>query len=302
VDDKQLAADAASLAKVGETAQLMTMLRDAVDSEPMDPGRRRMLIDYLNSQGGSHLAADEAVRAAALLPEAAEFHVLAARAFMQSGDTAKARNELNEAVARDPESYETRLLLGELSLMSLDLKAAQDHFDKALSKGSTSDGLFKRALTNALLGNKDAAQKDMAEAVGAGDDGQTQARRYSFAVTLADKVFDDLIDKSRNLITKARRKASDPDVNTELTRLTASVDGLTQLVGLPPLPKDHTPSQQLRVLALNLLAQCLSQIDTFVKNQDGDALADATVNLGEAVKQAGAAKEAFQSELHHPAG
>ena len=228
--------------------------------------------------------------------------MLAARAYIQGGDSAQAQIELNEAVARDPESLETRLLLGELSLMKLDLKTALEHFDKALEKGSTPDGLFKRALANALIGNKDVAAKDAAEALKAGEDPQTQETRYTFAMNLADKAVADLGGRCTTLTQKAGIKSSDSDVQGAPALLLGIAAGIRQLLDIPTRPAIHKASHERRVLALNLLTQSLSQIDESLKNKDADALADATANLGEALKQASAAKDAYQSELQRSAG
>jgi tetratricopeptide (TPR) repeat protein len=302
VDNKQLVVDAAALAKAGQTAQLIVLLRDAVDDAPLDPGRRRLLIDYLLMYGHKELAAEEAKRSAVLLPESAEFHALAARSYMESGDAVQAQAELNEAIAREPESFDTRLLMGELSLTTLDVKSALEHLNTAIAKSATPDALFKRALANALAGEADSAKKDYEACTKEGEIPEVGSSRYAFVVNLADKAIADTGDKVRALIQTARLKKGDAGLATEAQSLWKMNAGITQMVGLPSRPERHATSHDLRVLALNLLAQCIAQVETSIKDKDADSLAEATMNLGEALKQSAAAKDAYQSELQKPAG
>jgi tetratricopeptide (TPR) repeat protein len=301
VDDKLLAENVAALAKDGQNSRALALLRDSVDAAPFDAGRRRLLIEFLMTHGETGTAASEAQRAALLMPESGEFHVMAARALMQGGDSAQAQIELNEAVARDPESFETRLLLGELCLMKLDVANAIEHFNKALEKDSTPQALFERALAGALEGNKEAAAKDMADALKGGEDAQQVQIRYALMRNLADRALTDFGSRCSELVRKARLQPTAPDVLAGSKQLAATCDGIKQLVDLPTKPAANAASHDQLVLALNLLAQSLSQIDESLKDKDSDALADATATLGQALKQAAAARDAYKAELQKPA-
>ena len=82
------------------------------------------------------VAAQEARRAAAVLPDQTELHTLAARAFVRAGKPDEALAELNESVARDPNAIETRMLIGELDLTKRQYADAGSQFDFVISKAA----------------------------------------------------------------------------------------------------------------------------------------------------------------------
>ena len=58
-------------------------------------------------------------------------------------------------------------------------------------------------------------------------------------------------------------------------------------------------SHGLRVLALNLLVQSMTELKQFVAKKDKEALVDARIDFGEMVKTLQSAKAAFQSEVQN---
>jgi tetratricopeptide (TPR) repeat protein len=298
VDNKALQANVAALNKDGRTAQAISVLRDAVDAEPMDLERRTMLINALLATHQSELAAREARRAAELMPDKIALRAMAARAWLQVGNKDEAQLDLNEAVARDPDSVETRTLLAELCLAQNKAQNALEHLDKAVAQKPTGDVLFKRALAKALLGDDKGASEDLAKAkeAGLGSDPSEAIARYGFAVEVFDTAVKSAGDDLRSLFARALVRRSEPEVEAlanDQAKLIASRSVF--LSALVP-PAGHKQSHERRILAHNLLAQSVIDLQSFIKSGDEDTLADARINLGEALKQLTSARAAYTAE------
>ncbi len=163
-DSKDLLTSAMKLLADHKNAEAISMLRDAVDLAPLDVERRRALINTLSQTGQPLMAAQEARRAAAILPDKLEFRVLAAKNFLDAGQSDEAMSDLKEAVAHDPNGTQTRMLLGEIDLSKLNLTDALTQFDFVISKEPSGDVYYDRALAKCLSGDADGASKDYDEA------------------------------------------------------------------------------------------------------------------------------------------
>ncbi|HEY3781989.1 MAG TPA: tetratricopeptide repeat protein [Fimbriimonadaceae bacterium] len=299
VDNKQVVANAMALLADHKGAQAIEMLRDAVDAAPMDLERRRALITALQQTGQPLLAAVEARRAAALLPDKVELRVFAARCYLDAGQPDEAMADVKEAVAHDPDGTETRLLLGEIDLTKSDAKAAISQFDYVLGKAPTGRAYYYRALAKCLAGDADGMSQDLDSAKKNGfiSDKGADAARYPQVDKLCEAVEEDLGPRCRTLLQRARVKPDDPEVTTERDALEKKVNAEIELMGLVGVPDQNKGSSDRRLLALKLLLQCLTDLQDYIKAPNDDTVADATITLGEGLKNLDLAKKAYVGEM-----
>ena len=71
------------------------------------------------------------------------------------------------------------------------------------------------------------------------------------------------------------------------------------LDGARPAAK-HAESHDRRTLCVRLLGQSLADLAAFAKTGDDDAIVEARINLGEALKQLGQARASFAKEKETP--
>ncbi len=298
VDNSELKTQINQMLGVGRISTAVNLLRDAVDAEPLDAERRMMLVSALMQILEPSLAAGEAHRGAVLFPEVVNFRVLAARAHLMAGNIDEATQEINEAVARDANAPEIRQLMGEISLKGLRYEAALQHFDIAIQKAPTADAYFKRALAKAMMANLSGCQEDLAEAakLEPSPTATTVRERYDFAASLIDAMVDQTATDIRGLIQRTRLNAKEQNLPVECSLLLNRTAAITQIFSKLSVPKAHTNSNNIRILALKLLAQCLGDVKGSFGTLNEDVLTDATINLGEALKSYAQAKETYLNE------
>ena len=299
VDNKDLMESVMKLLTAGQAFQAVQLLRDSVDAEPMDVERRRALINALMQTGQVQLAATEARRAAELMPEQIEFRAQAARAWLQLGKPEEASKDLNEAVARDPESPATRALIGEMNLLKGQYAASLEQFDFVISKAPSPEAHFRRALARTLNNDAKGSEEDLeaAKKLGLAGDVLSIRSRYASAASLTDSVMVETGNEVRSLLQRALVKPKDAEVIAEQLRLSQRSAALSSLYERLSVPEVHKGSHERRLLALKLLLQSLTEIGSYLKNQDEVVIGDATINLGEALRQVKAAQEAYKAEL-----
>lgn len=299
VDNKQLMSDVMKLLAAHKTAEAIAALRDAVDAEPLDVERRKALTNTLATSGMSESAAGEARRAAELFPDQVDFRTQAARLWMAANKPEEASKDLNEAVARNPESVETRLLLGEVALGKLMVDDAIAHFDFVISKSPTGDCYFKRALAKAFNDDPEGCKKDLQEAnkLGLGKDPLESRTQYDVAIRVSKAAFSEMGTAMKTLIQRARANFGGRDVRDDHKSLTGRCQGLSALYEAVPVPPGHKNSHEQRVLALKLLLQALGELGSYLDSGSDDTVGDATITLGEALKAIAAADEAYKAEV-----
>lgn len=296
--DNSALSDAAKLLASGQNSQAIDMLRRAVDAQPLDVERRKALIDTLEKCGQPDLAAAEARRASALMPDRIEFRILAAHAFLAAGEPDEARNDLNEAVARDPNDPDTRLLLGETDIYKLDLPNAIQQLDFVIKEKPSAEASYQHAIAECLNGDGQAAQQDLAAAskLGLPNDPASISSRYSQTETYLEASEADFGPQLRSLLQLARVR-SDSTVADTISKLNARVDAENTLLGAIAAPDSHKRSWAQKLLALKLLLEALSDLADYQKSHSDDAIEDATINVGEGLKDLESARQAFRQEL-----
>ena len=298
IDNGQVLAESDRLAAEGKFGDALTLLREAIDAEPLELARRQAYIKMLIQAGQPRQAASEARRTSELLPGGVELRVLGARCWLAAGDVAEAQRDANEALAREPGNAAVLALRGELQLVAGDIAGATDSLDASIAKAPSADAHFSRAVARALVGNSPAAKADMIESdrLSPLKDRYTLVQRYRMLGNLAMDTAERAGQMTRDLLQQARRDPKSPAVGAELAAKLAPLDGITALIDIMPAPEGHKVSQQRLLLALKLLTQSMSDLQSYLKTQDDDALGEATINLGEALKTLASARQIFKSE------
>jgi tetratricopeptide (TPR) repeat protein len=300
-DEARLRSDVMRLISDGRRSAAILAVRDGIDAKPLDPGRRKLLVDTLLEVDALG-AAQEARRAATLVPEDAELRVLAARAWLRAGKPAEAQIDLNEAMARQPESVPTRLLLAEIALLKGDSEPALDHADRAVKAEPTADTFFMRALCRATLGGADGVRQDLAASDKASPEKSPNdvLRRYRLAASVLDAQFDRVANDLKLLIPKMAVKPKSREIADALEQANALLQASNALYDGLIVPGDAKTGHARRILAQKLLGQTLMDLDAFVGGT-ADAMADARINLGDAIKQMATARETWSPNSHGPA-
>jgi len=233
------------------------------------------------------------------MPEKVELRAIAARAWMQAGREDEAMADLNEAVARDPNSRETRLLLAEVNLSKLRPQQSIEHLDAVLKEKPDGDTWYKRAICLTLLGKKEESTADLARAkeVGLPAGPQQVAMRYDGMLEVMDSSIAQLGVDLRSLFSRAQVRRSDPEVKEGFLAAQNLASAWSSFLVNSPAPAIHRGSHDRRLLALNLLVQCLNDLGQYLTTNDEGTFSDARINFGEALKQFTAAQTAYRGEI-----
>lgn len=298
----------ATNALLGEAMRLMAarqfhqaifMLRDGVDQAPLDSKRRRALILALLRSGDPESSAGEARRASELFPGQVEFRVLAARAWLAAGKPEEAAVDLNEAVVRDPEAAETRFLMGEMQLLTLRVPSAVEHLTASIERLPVADAFHRRAIAHAILGEFPAMEGDltaMEQAASNDPDPSADVERHRFLARVMNSAATILVPQIRDWITRIRPRPRDPVIAAERDDFDRVLVGLVRFSERRPPPEVHRESHHAFVLALKLLRQTLSDAGGSIGVLDEDALMEASISLGEAIRTLESAQSAFARE------
>ncbi len=298
VDNTELMAKVMQLMGKGDKAGAITMLRDAVDIAPLDLERRRALINVLLAAGYYQEAAGQARRAATILPDIVPLSLLAARAWLAAGFLEQAEVDLKEAVSREPDGAETRTLIGEVCLRRGQYPEAITHFEKAISGGPSAELHFKRALAYALNGEGGKAKADLDEAVkiGFGQDAIATRSLYLSSIGMLDAAALKGSETIKDLIQRARKNSLEKGLEDDIDTVRMRLESLHKFLGELPTPKEHETSHGERALGIKLLVQSTTELESFIKERVEDAIDDANITLGEALRKLSAGRERYQNE------
>lgn len=297
VDNKQVLVDVMRLLGQKSFGEAVNLMRDAVDAEPLDAERRETLVSVLVQSGEPALAADEARRAAHLMPDRVTFWVAAARAWIAAERPDEALKDLNEAVAREPEAATTRLLLGEVQVADRQWDLATENLGKALETAPTVSAYLLRAFVRAAQGQKADCDKDVeaARAILAKETPFDELRRFRLCQSAAIQQGSAFATEVSVLIPRIRVDPKDAALAETLDRLSLRLEGLAHFFA-NGVPEGHRNSTDRLLLALSLLRQTAAGLRGSLASPNEDALTDAAIDLGEAVKAFEAAKKARSEE------
>lgn len=298
-DDFAIRAEYERLTRLGEHRAALQLVRDAVDAEPLNLARRQLLIQVLLERGFAADASKEARRAAGLFPEEVALWRLCARTSIGSGDYPQAIRDLNEAIAREPENAETRMLLGLAQLMAGRNDYAIEHLSASLRIKPSPEALAFRSAASFARGDAEAAKADLAEftksfaAAGPDDNSGIRVFLLRFLATSSEAWG----AEQRDFLQKVRLKPADTGHNRTLALCISRVEGVQQLAAALGTSTKFPKASAGVDLALNLLRQSLSETQVFLSSKNEEALGDATISLGEMFR----ALEAVKKELTNPA-
>lgn len=272
-------------AKPPKAAQAVGMLRDAVDTSPLDPDLRIALVGALSTYDPD-LAALEAHNASIIMPEVVALRALAAQAWLQAGQPVNAQNELNEAIARDPNSIPTRLLMGQISVAMLKPDKAYEHLDFVIQKQDSPDARFFRALAYALDGRITEMKADLAKA------GGNQQGNYDFATEILDRDLQLDATQIRALMQRVVVKPDEKSGVEQAGRIRKAYEARSAFLETLPIPPNYRSVHDQRLLAFRLMIQTVSDLQSYMAGGGEDSLSDARIDLAEALRNASESKVA----------
>lgn len=282
---------AATLMKQGMVTEAINYLRDAVDADPLDPTRREELARALLVAGMVDEAAAESARATLMAPDRNDLRFVAVQAWLALDRPDEAQKVLNEALARDPENPWTQILVGDVALAKGEPGRAVEAYTKAIRVEDTFEARLGRACAYAASGWPEPCAADVAalpaESVAAG---------YARMVTELERALQNVAGEVREIIRNARLKPKNAQIIERASRAQRAGAGLAKLAAVYPAPPKHKESHARRDLAHNLLQQACTEALQFARTGEEDAAAEATISLGEALKQFQAIREQYLKE------
>lgn len=283
----------------GRLVAAVALLHDAVDVEPMSVEARMAYIDALRQSGHPFLAADEAARAAVLMPQEGAFLVSAAQSWIEGGKSETAFELIQSALAANPKNPAALSLMGDLFVGRLELDRAIEAYTKSYDSKQDPETLYKRAQAYAIAERFDDSIADIerANSTGLSREADRATKRYRETVKVVDPVIDALAAGERNLL----REAGDPSQATALKSRSAAylkrVEAFLTYLDRIEAPDAHARSHTRRELAVSLLHQAAQGLVKHLEGNNPDALGDAELLQIEAMREFAVAKQQFQAEI-----
>lgn len=285
--------------EAGRLVDAIVYLRDAVDSEPFDPVRRRALVEALRLAGHPYLAAEEGERAAELMPNDGDLLSAAAAAWLAGGQAERAYNLVKRILVRDEQNAAALCVLADLHVARLEFAEALATLDKALAVRADGETYFRRSQVYALKEDFAAAARDMSQAaeVGLSQEPADRLRRYRQLVSVLDQVFESLALRTRSLLREGRATPDEASLSNRTLLLVNSVRAFQTYLDQADVPDPHKRSHAERALAVNLLLQSALGIQRYVQDHSPETAADADLLQVEAMREHAVAKQLFGTEI-----
>lgn len=297
--DKTPLANGKKALSEGRLVAAVALLHDAVDVEPLSVEARMAYIDALRRSGHPFLAADEAARAAKLMPTEGSFLVEAAQSWIDGGKADKAYELISEALAANPKNAAALSLLGDLYVGKLEMDRAIEAYSKSFAAKEDPETLYKRAQAYAIAEqfDKSVADLERAKSLGLSREPEKAEARYQGTVKVVDPVIDSLASNLRNLL----REAADPSQATGLVpranAFVKRVEAFLAFLDRIEPPEAHNRSHTRRALAVGLLHQAAQGLSKHLNGGSRDALGDAELLQIEAMREFSVAKQQYQAEI-----
>jgi tetratricopeptide (TPR) repeat protein len=283
----------------GRAWEAVVLLRDAVDAEPLDPLRRIALIEALRLAGHPFLAAQEAQRAAELIPTEPRLLAMAAQSWLQGGQVEKAHEMISRILERDPENVAALGVLAELYVARLDYDRAVQAMGEVIRMQPTATAYYKRAQIHALREDFAAAKADLdrAKEMGLPTDEISVNQRYRDFASVLEQLFESLALRIRNLLRESQSSEVSPSVANRAAQLVNVVAAYEQFLDQAEVPESHKRSHATRALAANLLLQSALTAQRFIQERNQETAAEADLLQVEAMREHALAKQLFAKEL-----
>lgn len=292
-------AEAEKLIESGDSYGAVLLLRDLTDANPLNAECRVRLIQALMRADEPAMAADEARRAAALLPDKPALRVLAVEALVQDGKLEEARAEVTGAIGRSPTDPVAHLLSGYLSLLAFEMPPAAQAFGQSQALKPSWSAALGLACAAALDADAKAAAGHLARLAELGYDAEdptkaTWTKRLTPVFAEAIRRFG---DDSRSFLQRARARREAVETKAEHARLSAVAEGLQALIERVWFPEGQTATRDAVLLGIKQSRLFLVDMGGYLGSADGQTLTDASITLNEALRNL---KDAFLAKPNVP--
>jgi tetratricopeptide (TPR) repeat protein len=269
------------------------LLRDSVDAAPADPVRRRALIDFLQGYGYVDAAVAVTIASAQALGDPTMM-TNAARILLDANRLKEANDMVKDAVTSDPNSADIQVIMAELQMRTALPDQALKHLELGLKSKPSADGLLLRAICRGLLGSEDGVKLDLDRAMKL--DGQIRANQALRMYSILDAAWDAEGPDIRALFQKAVLKRTAEEVSDGLEAQDHMAKACLVLLGENSANPRFEKSHGIRLLALNLLVQSMTELRHYVSKGDQESLTDARTDFGEMLKTLADARLEFIKE------
>lgn len=269
------------------------LLRDAIDAAPADPVRRKALIDFLQRTKQVDAAVDATISAAEALGDPTLI-TQAARILLDNNRVEQANEIVKDAIVSDPNNPTIQLLQAELRMRAAMPDQALKHLENALKSKPTSEGFLLRAICRALLGAEDGVKLDLDRATK--EDPQILNGQYQRLGTILDAAWEVEGPDLRSLLQKVSLKRDSEEVGEGVDSQERMAKACLVLLGENSANTKFEKSHGMRLLALNLLIQTITELRHYIANGDQQSLNEAKDDLTETLKTLAEAKEQFSKE------
>ncbi len=284
----------ADLLKNRLPSEALTVLYEAVDQRPQHLALRKLLIDTLVKYGPSADAVEECRRAIMLWPGEDSFRLARIRGLLALNRSDEAASELNEALVRDPDSLDVIELKGHVALVRGLLQQAREAYLLVLSKEPRPGVQASLALTVALEGDTAEARRLMNTLPPT--DPATTAEIYHRLAMGTQQAIERMANEMRELLRLGRLQSGNQNAPPRAQRVFKACEGLSGVWVSARVPENHRASHDRRVLAQKLLTQAAAEILQFVRSSNPDSGDEATLSLGEALRQTAEAHRDYNAE------
>lgn len=269
------------------------LLRDSIDAAPADAVRRKALIDFLQSNNQIDAAVAVTIASAEALGEPGMI-TTAARILLNANRFEEANLLVKDAVASDPNNPIIQSILAELQLRSSMPEQALKHLENAIKIKPTADTFLLRAICRGLLGSLDGVKLDIDRAVK--DDPKILSNQYQRMASILDAAWETGAPDVRSLMQKAEQKRTAEEVADGVDAQENMAKACLALLGENAQNKKFEKSHGMRLLALNLLIQTITELRHYITKGDMDSLTEARIDFGDVLKTLAEAKIQFSKE------
>ncbi len=275
-----------ALTKTGKLGEARAIARDAVDANPLSPGPRSLLVRLLAAQGDAAGAAEEARRAAELMPDQPVLRADAVRRLLGIGKVREAKAALG-GLSDDPA---TRRLSAEVALSEGDAETAIRDVEPLLKTGDDPQAHLLRGLARARLGGAEGAAADMKAWAEGTPDPLARGEGYTFARRTLGAMAERAAESIMPLLSRAGSQPKSGAVRDELDEAQRQAQARAACWAALPPPEGPQGAHDAWSLAHRLMALVAADVRSFLSGS-GDALTSARIDLGEAKR---AMKEAHE--------
>lgn len=276
--------------------EALQALYSEIDRQPTSLPLRLELIQLLAAEGRAEELVEECGRSLLVFPGNEAIRLQRIGGLLQLGRLEAASEEINEALARQPENPQVLELRGTMFLFRGNLQPARETFltllKQAENPSRTPQALL--ALTVGLEGDTAEAQRLMStlEVGPAGLDAATYHRLWMGANFAVERAGTEL----REVLRLGRLQPGNSGLVERARRAFKNAEGMAIVLDACRPPQVHLTSHNERVLAQKLLTQATAEILQFVRSGNPDLGDEATLSLAIALRKITEAQVSYQQE------